>query len=178
MSKRRTGAIERTYEESQDERTKVRPAAATELLLGAMRAQETCVTRAAFNLGMSEALMRKLRAGDAQLGLADLMGMARHEPALFDEIMDRLASLRGHVVVEQLTSVSDANDLEQIADVVKEHGEAVAASIRAVSSKRADDRRVAIREHQEAAEKHLAQARKLELADAASAVRSVRSVAS
>lgn len=150
MTSRRTNPNDRTFEQAEDERRKVRPARAAAILQRAMAHAETCVTRAALRLGMSEAYMRKLRAGDAQLDLRDLVGLAEHEPATFDALLDELASLRWRMVVDSATVSTVEDELAHAAIMAKETGEAVSTTVQAIASGSIADIDRAIRENEEA----------------------------
>jgi len=126
MSDGRT-KTDRTFEELRWVRLNERPASASRLLRDAMGEAGTCVTRAAVGLGMSEAYMRKLRDGGAQLDLRDLIGMAEHEPQLYGAILRRLAGLSGHTLVEQDAGDGPSDRFSRLAGLAKETAEAVSA---------------------------------------------------
>jgi hypothetical protein len=97
----------------------------------ALVSTNTCMTRAAFKLGMNESAIRKMRAGDMHIALHDVERMAEHEPALFIAILERLAGLAKRRVVDVNDDAPQADRLARAASVAKEGGEAIAAIVAA-----------------------------------------------
>lgn len=146
MSDKRTETSFRAAQDARDARQEVTGGR----LKRCIASTETCITRAAFKLGLSETFFRKVRAGDAHFAMHDFEGLAVHEPALFDALLSELAALRGRIVVEAAPGESVADQLNQVASVAKEAGEAVATLAAAVASNDPAARLAAIREGKEA----------------------------
>lgn len=125
---------ERSFSEAKEERRLKRPARGTDLLNRAMVTAKVCKTHTAVRLGVSPSLVDKFESGGAQLGLHDLVDMAKSDPDFFAAILGELATLQGKTVIDRTSDATQADRLVSVANLAKETGELVCAAVKAAAA--------------------------------------------